>query len=358
MLHDFDQAQIALADRVKDAFETKTPLIIQGGGSKAFYGRPVVATPLSLSDYSGIINYEPSELVITARAGTRLSTIESVLAEQGQMLGFEPPSFSPAATIGGCIACGLSGPRRPYSGAARDFVLGATIINGRGEILKFGGQVMKNVAGYDVSRLMTGALGTLGVLLDISLKVIPKPAHEETLVLPYNHSQMAVLLSDLGRQPIPISGTVLHNDSLYLRLSGAKGGVIAAKQKIGGEVLSDPDLFWHQINEQRHPFFSNLAPLWRVSVAPAAPQVPAELLTDSLVEWGGALRWGYSDHSGKKLREWAIAQGGHATCFRNAPAGTDAFNPLSPGLFALSQRIKNSFDPHRILNPGRLYDGI
>lgn len=353
-----EQLQLSLVEKIEDAFQAKTPLVIKAGGSKRFYGREVEGESLSLSSYRGIINYEPSELVITARAGTPLSEIEKVLAEQGQMLAFEPPSFSPDATLGGTIACGLSGPRRPYSGAVRDYVLGATIINGRGELLKFGGQVMKNVAGYDVSRLMTGAQGTLGVLLDISLMVVPKPAYEETLRLTSDHAHMQQLLSELGRQPIPVSATALIDNQLYIRLSGAASGVLAAKQRIGGESLTDADLFWHQLNEHRHPFFTCSGPLWRVSLPPAAPVIPSLLLTKVLVEWGGAVRWGEAVSSGKELREWVMEQGGHVTCFRNPHEISEVFNPLSPELFKLSQRLKHSFDPHQILNPGRLYDGI
>lgn len=355
MNDDINKEQDSLVAQVKRAYENRQPLLIEGGGSKAFYGRSITGSSLSLTDYRGIINYEPSELVITARAGTPLSVIEEVLSEQGQMLGFEPPSFSPQATLGGTVACGLSGPRRPYTGAVRDYVLGATIINGKGEILTFGGQVMKNVAGYDVSRLMTGALGTLGVLLDITLKVIPKPAYEETLVLPYTHAQMAALLSTLGRQPIPISGTALYQKQLHIRLSGAQSGVIAAKQKIGGESLPKPDPFWYQLKEQEHGCFSGTGSLWRVSVPPAAGEIPNHLFTTVLTEWGGALRWGRVEASGDQLCIWAKEQGGHATCFRNESGRAEVFSPLPSLLHSLSKRIKTSFDPHLILNPGRIY---
>jgi glycolate oxidase FAD binding subunit len=355
-----------LAEHVSAAYEQKSPLIITGGSSKAFYGRHTTGTKLSVSEYRGVISYEPSELVITARAGTPLKEIEELLAEHGQMLGFEPPSFSDTATLGGTVACGISGPRRPYAGAARDFVLGATIINGKGEILKFGGQVMKNVAGYDVSRLMTGALGTLGVLLDISLKVIPKPAVEETRILPYDHQQMSTLLSSLGRQPIPVSATYLYNNLLYVRFSGAKAGVVSAAENIGGDVLRQADLFWHQLKEQRLPYFNQDRSLWRVSLPPNAPCIPHLIVdTESITEWGGAQRWVYPKDT-DALQQWASKNGGHANCFRNRPDASNnkvsssdttgsSFSPLSPALLALSKRIKHSFDPHNILNPGRLY---
>ncbi len=358
-----------LAEQVSAAYKNRSPLIILGGSSKAFYGRRTTGTKLSVTGYSGVINYEPSELVITARAGTPLKEIEELLAEHGQMLGFEPPSFSDSATLGGTVACGISGPRRPYAGAVRDFVLGATIINGKGEILKFGGQVMKNVAGYDVSRLMTGALGTLGVLLEISLKVIPKPAFEETRILPYNHQQMSTLLSTLGRQPIPISATYLYNNLLYIRFSGAKAGVVSAAENIGGDVLRQAELFWHQLKEQRLPYFNQDRTLWRVSLPPSAPRIPDLLVdTESITEWGGAQRWVYPKDT-DALQQWASDNGGHASCFRNrcgasnskansSDANGSTFSPLSPALLTLSKRIKNSFDPHNILNPGRLYKDL
>jgi glycolate oxidase FAD binding subunit len=358
-----------LAEQVSAAYKNRSPLIILGGSSKAFYGRRTTGTKLSVTGYSGVINYEPSELVITARAGTPLKEIEELLAEHGQMLGFEPPSFSDSATLGGTVACGISGPRRPYAGAVRDFVLGATIINGKGEILKFGGQVMKNVAGYDVSRLMTGALGTLGVLLEISLKVIPKPAFEETRILPYNHQQMSTLLSTLGRQPIPISATYLYNNLLYIRFSGAKAGVVSATENIGGDALRQAELFWHQLKEQRLPYFSQDRTLWRVSLPPSAPRIPDLLVdTESITEWGGAQRWVYPKDT-DALQQWASDNGGHASCFRNrcgasnskansSDANGSTFSPLSPALLTLSKRIKNSFDPHNILNPGRLYKDL
>ncbi|BBB30272.1 glycolate oxidase subunit GlcE [Neptunomonas japonica] len=355
-----------LAEQISAAYEQKSSLIITGGNSKAFYGRHTKGFELSIAGYSGILNYEPSELVITARAGTPLKEIEELLAEHGQMLGFEPPSFSDTATLGGTIACGISGPRRPYAGAVRDFVLGATIINGKGDILKFGGQVMKNVAGYDVSRLMTGALGTLGVLLDISLKVIPKPAVEETRILPYDHQQMSTLLSTLGRQPIPLSATYLHKNLLYVRFSGAKAGVVSAAENIGGDVLRQADLFWHQLKEQRLPYFNQDRSLWRVSLPPNAPCVPDLIVdTESVTEWGGAQRWVYPKDT-NALQQWASDNGGHASYFRNRPDANNcqvssndtngsSFSPLSPALLTLSKRIKHSFDPHNILNPGRLY---
>ena len=347
-----------LTAQVQHAAATKTPLQIQGGGSKHFYGAATAGTPLIMTEYQGIINYEPSELVITARAGTPLKEIEQLLAQQGQMLGFEPPQFSDHATLGGTIACGLSGPRRPYAGAVRDFVLGVTLINGQGQRLKFGGQVMKNVAGYDLSRLMCGALGTLGVLLDISLKVIPKPHYEETRVLSATFPQMQSLLADIGRQPVPVSATLQHEDQLYIRLSGAQGGVREAIQRIGGDTLADSDSLWHNLKEQQHGFFQQPTPLWRVSLPPMATAIPDSLYDGQiLTEWGGALHWLYSQQ-GEQIQQWAKAQGGHATCFRNPMAGTHIFTPLPAPLLALHQRLKARFDPEHIFNIGRIYPDL
>lgn len=360
--------QKEFADYVRQAYEKKQPLHIQGSNTKSFYGREVCGDTLSLRSYEGIINYEPSELVITARAGTPLQVVEAALAEQGQMLGFEPPYFgldaTSTATLGGTIACALSGPRRPYAGAARDFVLGVTLINGKGELLRFGGQVMKNVAGYDVSRLMCGAQGTLGILLDITLKVIPIPAYEQTRIIQANETRMQQLLSELGRKPLPLSATALDSDRLCIRLSGARAGVEAAAQLIGGEQLqpNEADTYWHQIREQQHGFFKPAhesgCNLWRISLAPATEAIPEQLAREQLIEWGGALRWIYSDSDNDSLRQWAQQHNGHASLIRFGGPHDQFFQPLSPGLHKLSQRIKQSFDPARILNPGRLYTDL
>lgn len=348
-----------LAEQVRHAFAAQQPLHIIGGGSKAFYGHSVVGDPLPVHAFQGIINYEPSELVITAKAGTPLRVIETTLAEQGQMLGFEPPHFGASATLGGTVACGLSGPRRPYSGAVRDFVLGVTLINGKGEILRFGGQVMKNVAGYDVSRLMCAAQGTLGVLLDISLKVVPKPACEQTLQLRCNQQQMQTLLAQLGRQPLPLSATALHKDQLHIRLSGTEPGVRAAATKIGGEPLLCADAFWHALKEQQHGFFTTATTYMRLSLPPAAPSVPDNWVADQLIEWGAAQRWIQPRQNSDigAIMEWTAQQGGHATTFNRALGQPANFHPLHTALATLNERIKLSFDPARILNPGRLYPG-
>ncbi len=330
----------------------------------------VTGQDLCLNNYQGIINYEPSELVITARAGTPLHIIEATLAEQGQMLGFEPPRYDNKATLGGTIACGLSGPRRPYSGAARDFVLGCRMINGKGELLNFGGQVMKNVAGYDVSRLMCGAQGTLGVLLDISLKVIPRPQLERTLSLACNEAQARTLLNRLGLKPLPISATFYQDGQLCIRLSGSESAVIAAarfiseellidgEQLIGGEPLAEGELLWQQLREQQLPFFKQPS-FWRLSLPPASASLstqtallPAEIVEQQVIEWGGAQRWITSQADPETIWNLARSLGGHATLHK---ANESLRQPLEQGLFTLSQQLRDSFDPGRILNPGRIY---
>ena len=344
----------ALAAQVKQAYETQQPLNIVGAGSKAAFGHPVAGQPLDMTSYQGIINYEPSELVITARAGTPLHIIEATLAEQGQMLGFEPPRFNNRATLGGTIACGLSGPRRPYSGAARDFVLGCRIINGKGDILNFGGQVMKNVAGYDVSRLMCGAQGTLGALLDISLKVVPRPQQEQTLSLHCNETQASQLLSSLGRQPLPVSATLHQDNQLFIRLSGSGSAIASATDLIGGEQLPADTRLWQQLREQQHDFFKQQQ-YWRLSLPPATKAIPAELIDQQLIEWGGAQRWITSPSEPQMIWNWALEQGGHATLHTPEAARRQ---PLEHGLSMLSQQLRKSFDPQRILNPGRLYSEL
>lgn len=338
-----------LQDRVGQALARRTPLCIQGGGSKKFYGRGCQAELLQVAEHSGVISYEPSELVLTARAGTRLLDLEALLAENRQLFPFEPPHFSPNATLGGMTASGLSGPRRPWWGSVRDAVQGIKLLNGRGEVLRFGGQVMKNVAGYDLSRLMVGALGTLGVLLEISIKVLPRPATERTLAFELDASDAAKKLLEWGRQPWPLSATRYHQGRLHVRLCGGEQGVAAALDALGGEEADNS--IWRETREQTLPFFQTDAPLWRISLPPAAPALPGEGLT----EWGGALRWisGFQDAEALRLRVAEL--GGHATLFRNHDGAAEVFQPLPPALLALQRRLKQSLDPERLFNPGRLY---
>ncbi len=345
-----------LREQVRVAAHSGVPLQISGGGSKSFYGRATVGTPLSTIAHRGIVTYDPGELVITARAGTPLTQIEAALAEKNQMLAFEPPYLGESATLGGAIATGLSGPRRPYVGAARDFVLGVKLINGQAEILSFGGQVMKNVAGYDVARLMVGALGTLGVLLEISLKVLPRPATELTLVQHRTPNEAIEVMNIWARRPLPLSACCYDGDGLYVRLCGADSAVRAAHDKIGGEILTNAQNFWHALREQFHAFFDGPLPLWRVAVPPARPslRIPGKWLID----WGGAQRWLKSDTDAATICRTAAEGGGHATLFRGGDRGGYIFHPLAPGLLALHQRIKNAMDPQHIFNPGKMYPNL
>jgi glycolate oxidase FAD binding subunit len=342
-----------LRARVRAAIDAGAPLCIRAGNSKAFYGRQPVGDDLDVSGHRGIVSYEPTELVITARAGTALRDIETVLADHNQMLAFEPPHFGTTATLGGTIACNLSGPRRPYAGAARDFVLGTRIINGRGEILRFGGEVMKNVAGYDVSRLMSGALGTLGVLLDISLKVLPRPEAELTLAQRTSAQQALDRMHSLNGQPLPISASLYDGDTLFLRLSGTARGVSAARERIGGDQVPLGSEPWSGVREHRLGFFARPQPLWRLSLDSAA--APLGIDGDWLYEWNGAQRWLLSEAEAVSVRSLAQAHGGHATLYRGDPQREQIFHPLPAPLMVLHRRLKQAFDPHGIFNPGRMY---
>jgi glycolate oxidase FAD binding subunit len=344
-----------LQDRVLAAWENSHPLCIRGGGTKDFYGRPSDGNILDTGEHRGVISYEPTELVITARAGTPLRNIEQVLADNRQMLAFEPPAFGEQATLGGTIACNLSGPRRAYAGAARDFVLGTKILNGKGELLHFGGEVMKNVAGYDVSRLMTGAMGTLGVMLEVSLKVLPLPETEITLLQSLEHDQALAKMHAWGRKALPISASCFHHGRLAIRLSGADNAVQAASQVIGGERLAEADTFWQSVREQQHDFF-HANTLWRLSLASNSPALP--LAGDYFYEWGGALRWLKTEAPATEVFAALQAVDGHASLFRSDASRQQVFQPLTSGLMALQRQLKQAFDPRGILNPGRMYQQL
>jgi glycolate oxidase FAD binding subunit len=339
-------------ETLRAAASRGTPLSIRGGGSKAFYGRTTEGHAFRVGEYAGLIEYSPTELVVTARAGTPLAELEAALAQENQMLAFEPPHFGPGATLGGTIACGFSGPRRPYAGAARDHVLGITCLNGRGQRLRFGGQVMKNVAGYDISRTLTGSLGTLAVLLDITLKVLPRPETELTLRREAGAAEAIALFNRWAGQPLPLSGGCHHDGELTVRLSGFEPGVKAAANRIGGEVVPAAGEFWGQLREQRLGFFAGPQPLWRVSVAPATAPLPLD--GDCVIDWGGAQRWYRTTLPAAALRNHAAMAGGHATLFRNGD-GDEVFHPLPGPLLALHRRLKHSFDPVGVLNRGRMY---
>ena len=346
-----------LQEQIVTAAAERTPLNITAGNTKSFLGRSQQGDPLDVSGLRGILSYEPKELVISALAGTPLSEIEATLAEQGQMLPFEPPHFGAGATLGGTIAAGLSGPRRPYAGSARDFVLGARILSGKGEILRFGGEVMKNVAGYDISRLMVGAMGTLGVVLDISLKVLPIPAREITLVTDSDTASAVKRFNELAAKPVPLSAAACDGEHAYIRLSGAETAVDAACKTLGGEQIKDSENFWQRrIREQDHAFFQGDTPLWRLSVPAGSPGLP--LQHKCLVDWGGALRWVRSDSPHDEIFQAVKAIGGHATLFRGGDRTGPIYQPLPAPLMKIHKNLKQAFDPQGLFNPGRLYEEL
>ena len=348
-----------LQAQAKDAAARGAALRIRGGGSKDFYGNPPRGELLDTRGVAGIVAYEPSELVVTARGGTPLEELEAALAAKGQMLPFEPPRFGGAATLGGCVAAGLSGPRRASAGSARDYVLGAKLVDGRGELLAFGGQVMKNVAGYDVSRFLAGSLGTLGVIVEVSLKVLPVPPEERTLRFELPQAEALARLNAWGGRPLPVSASCWHAQTLHVRLSGAPSAVRAAAAKMGGDALPDAEAagLWTQVREQAHAFFAGDPPLWRLSLPSTAKplELPGTPSAAQLIEWGGALRWARGAADPAAVRAAAAAAGGHATLFRAQDKSAGAFAPLSPVAARLHRELKRAFDPAGIFNPGRLY---
>ncbi|MGH8673444.1 MAG: glycolate oxidase subunit GlcE [Burkholderiales bacterium] len=353
-----DAAAAAFAGRIREAAETGRPLQVRGGGTKDFYGGVASGEILDTRSCAGIVSYEPSELVVSARCGTRLAELESTLAASGQMLAFEPPHFGPGATLGGCVAAGLSGPRRAAAGALRDFVLGVRVVDGRGRLLSFGGRVMKNVAGYDLSRLLAGSLGTLGVIVEVSLKVLPKPAAECTLELEVPQDRAIEAMNRWAGMPLPVSATAWHGGMLSVRLSGASSALHAAAKRLGGERVEDAetDRFWENIREQTHAFFPAADPLWRLSVPPATP--PLALSGTQLIEWNGALRWLTTTAAAATVRKAAEQSGGHATLFRGSDRTAGVFSSLPPALARLHRELKAVFDPAGLLNRGRLYAEI
>ncbi|MED5617300.1 glycolate oxidase subunit GlcE [Janthinobacterium sp. P210005] len=335
------------------------PLRLRGGGTKDWYGQQLAGEVLDTRAYAGIIDYEPTELVITARCGTPLAEIEAALAARNQMLAFEPPHFGPGATVGGVVASALSGPRRASAGALRDFVLGAVLMDGHGQRLAFGGQVMKNVAGYDVSRLLAGSLGTLGLILEVSLKVLPLPLREATLRLECAEIAALRMLNEWAGKPLPISASCWHDGVLSVRLSGAEAAVSAALTSLKGELLAAEDAaaFWLSVREQTHAFFAGAGSLWRLSLPPHASAVI--LMGRQLIEWGGAQRWlkldGDADAAGSQhIRQAVAALGGHATLFRGGDKAVGVFHPLAPAIEKIHQRLRHAFDPAGIFNPHRM----
>lgn len=349
------------AESIRDAVAAAKPLRLRGGGTKDFYGQSLAGEVLDTRGHAGIVDYEPTELVITARCGTPLAEIEAALAAHHQMLAFEPPHFGAAATLGGMVAAGLSGPRRAaqglYCGSVRDHVLGVKLMNSEGTALSFGGTVMKNVAGYDVSRLLAGSLGTLGLILEVSLKVLPRPVASRTLQLEMDETRAIAELNRWGGLPLAITASAWSGGALRLRLEGAEAAVRSAAAKLGGdaEEPGDAAAFWQGVREHTDPFFAGDMPLWRLSL-PATAATTA-LPGPQMIEWSGAQRWLRSDAPASAVRAAAAQAGGHATLFR---AGTldksrlAVFTPVAPVLAGIERRLKAAFDPHGIFNRGRM----
>ena len=343
-------------ERVAAAAATGTGLRLRGAGSKDFYGESLAGEVFELAGWRGIVDFEPSELVVTARCGTPLAELEEALAAHGQFLAFEPPAFSGHSTVGGVIAAGLSGPRRAYAGAARDFVLGARLLTAEGALLRFGGRVMKNVAGFDVSRLLCGSLGIFGVITEVSLKALPRPRLEQTLRLELPAAAAVESFNRWGAAPLPLSGASWWQGSAWVRLSGAPPAVQAARARIGGELLDEARAqeWWEGLRHLQLAHFAREV-LWRVSLPPASP--PLALPGEPLIDWGGALRW-YADLPAEApVRELAAAAGGTALAWRGGTRGK-RFHRLTPAVAELHRRLKERFDPRGIFNPGRLIAGL
>lgn len=349
---------LALQMQVKESIETRSPIFIHAGKSKLFYGNSVNAKPIDVSEHTGVISYEPTELCITVRAGTRLSELEKLLTDQQQILPFEPPHYSESATIGGAIATGISGPRRAYTGSIRDAILGVQIINGKGEIVNFGGQVMKNVAGYDLSRLMVRSQGTLGLILSLSIRLLPKPANDITVTFEASQKEALNYFQELRTQHHPVSATAWFKNQVYCRLSGSAETLAFSQQQILGELLENASYFWQEIKDHKHQYFRQTdKSLWRLSLPPATDQIPG-LEGEQLIEWGGAQRWMNSNVPANIIQSIAKTHNGFATLFKGDSPGTTTFPTLEEPLIQLHKQLKNNMDPHHIFNPGRIYETV
>jgi len=393
-----DSDVLALQAIIQQAYADNTALNIIGANSKSWYGREASGEPVQIRQHRGIIHYQPTELIITAKAGTPLSELVDVLDEHKQRLPFDPPYYGSNATIGGTVACGFSGPRRPYAGSCRDFILGCRIINGKGEILRFGAEVMKNVAGFDVSRLMAGSLGTLGVLLDISMKILPHRQAEQTLRLASDHNNAIAIMNRWASSALPITAMAADGQHIYFRICGTAAAVEMTRQQIMAEqqpgthqqscadtqndppneaneangvnevnekneaVIYDDGLkFWKDVREHHHPYFQqHQRPLWRLSVPPATPHpiIGNSESNDWFLGWGGAQRWLFSDLPATEIFNAARSAGGHASLFRGGDRSREVFAPLGHAHMQLQQRLKQAFDPKSILNPGRMYKDL
>ncbi len=354
-----------LRERVAEAMTTGATLRLVGGDSKSFYGCEVdpSATTLEIAGHRGITNYQPTELTLTARAGTPLSELRAALDDAGQMLPFEPPAFDGCdgalATLGGTVACGLSGPARPFNGACRDFLLGTRIINGRAQVLRFGGEVMKNVAGYDLSRLMVGALGSFGVILDASFKVLPKPAVTRSFSAACDLETALATMREKRMQYLPLTGASYVGERLHYRLAGATSSVNECAQIFHNDIAGEEDdgSHWQALREHTHPFFDDTRPLWRLALPPGTGPITVDSSSaDQIVDWCGQQRWLLSDAPADIIQACARRAGGHATRFRRGDR--NLFQDGEPSIQLLQTRLKAAFDPSGLFNPGKLAAGL
>ncbi|HEX2539646.1 MAG TPA: glycolate oxidase subunit GlcE [Caldimonas sp.] len=363
-----NEAVEALAERIRRAGAAGQKLVVRGGGTKDFYGEALPRTyeTLDTRALGGWAEHEPTELVVTAPGGMTLADLETQLAAKGQCLAFEPPRFGAASTVGGMVAAGLAGPSRAVAGSVRDHVLGVVILDGSGELLRFGGRVIKNVAGYDVSRLVAGSLGILGVIVEVSLKVLPKAEAQATLRFDLKPKDALERLHGWGAQPLPIDASAWWNGNLVIRLRGSEASVGQAAASLGGEPIGPAAAgpFWDSLRDQTDPFFAAAddaiehqdATLWRLSLPQTAPVLG--LAGDELIEWHGAQRWLVTSLPAAAVREAAAAAGGHATVFRSRDKSPGVFAPLTAPIAKIHERLKQAFDPKGVLNPGRLYPGL
>jgi len=354
-------------EQINTARSEGQQLDIVGFGSKGFLGRRPQGQRLELTGHSGIVDYQPIELVMTVRAGTSLGEIEHALAQHNQMLAFDPPHFSDQASIGGTLACNQSGPGRPWCGSVRDMVLGTRLINGKGELLRFGGQVMKNVAGFDASRLQAGAMGCFGVITEVSVKVLPKPDATITLMSEMSASLAITTMNELGRHAIPLTAACWIDGGLYLRFSGLQSVLNeTVKQCIStlpsaAKPLDEADQFWRDLRDHRLEFFAGESPLWRFSLQSNADH----FLPDQhwLIDWGGAQRWLktdalLADTNIERMEQVAVDGNGQVSLFRGGDRSGEVFHNQTSALKTIHQRLKKSFDPEGLFNSGRLYSWL
>lgn len=347
--------QAQLIEQVQQAYNNREALNIIGGNSKQFYGRAAKGQALNMAEHSGIISYSPVELVMTVKAGTKISEINAVLSENNQQLPFDPPEYNGKATMGGALACNSSGPGRPWAGSIRDAVLGIKLISGRGDLLNFGGQVMKNVAGYDVTRMMAGALGCLGVIMEISFKVVPKPPSEHTLVTDCTAADAIIEMNKLSGIAQPLSAACWMEGKLYLKYSGARSSVESVLANINNDYSMHSNELWNNLNNHHLDYFKNDEPLWRFSLKSTAAHFCEE--SPWIIDWAGAQRWLKGDFPHSELED-LVENHGQVHLFKGGDRSGEVFHRQPHALKQLHQRLKDSLDPNRIFNPGRLYSWL